>query len=261
MGLTKTILRRTAIGCVPVAALVLMTPLRPAHAQSGGMLGFLLDTVNGIGVSIASNNSSQTSSENLQENTVYPVSDSTNIQSNGHTIIGSYRGWMTSVFSAADNSAQTPSAQALETRMLGGIGGSGSGASPQFSTQYTSTYGSLPTSQQVPIMTQQQIDLNDATAQDAMGIAVLADSNATDTIQTGHSIEDQAMTASAGNAPLLEANALAYELQSMATEHKLYASELRTLGAELANQGANYKQGAINSTKASGAIFNLKEVQ
>jgi prophage DNA circulation protein len=236
--------------------LLLAVPHPSAHAQGFDWgLGFLTNTVNAIGSSILGVNGNITNMINLQQGVVFPVSDLSNIQLNGNTIISNYRGWMSSVFSTPTNSAQTSSARSLESASLN----SGGNSTPsQVSAQYSSTYGPLPTSTQAPAAVLQQVDIEDAMAKDSLGLAVLAAQNSTATIQQGNNIESQAMSASAGTAPQLEGVALAYEVQSLAIEHKLYASQLRVLAARLGSLGVTQKQGAVNGSKSTRAVFNLK---
>jgi len=250
--------RRCALGLLPVMALLVAAPVQPAHAQFGDILGFLTSTVNGIGTSISGINGVLSAAKTLEQTVVYPISDVLNIQTNGKSIISSYRGWMQTAFGVNISSAKSSLAQSLEAASLN-VGG---GSSPsQISAQYTKTYGSAPTAQQAPTAVMQQVDLDDAMATDSLGLAALASQNAGDTIQQGNVIEDSAMTATAGTAPQLEGIALAYQIQSLAIEHKLYASELRLLAAQVGSAGTTSKQGSVNSGKNSGALFNLKVTQ
>lgn len=256
MGNATKIFRRSVLGCLPVVGLLLAAPVSPAHAQGFDFgLGFLKSTVSAIGVSIAGVNVSLSNVFNLQQLTAFPLSDLSNIQTNGNTIISTYRRWMSSVFNTNTGSAQTTSAQSLESAALNN---SGSSSPSQVSTQYTNTYGALPTAQQSSTAVTQQIDIEDAMAKDSLGMAVLATQNASETIQQGNDIENQAMIASAGTAPQLEAVALAYEIESLAIEHKLYASQLRILAAHIGSVGMNSKQGSVNGSKTNGAFLNLK---
>ncbi len=250
--------RNLALGAATLGVTLLCVPSHRAYAQFGDILGFLTSTVTGIGTSIAGVNSSVSSIFSLQQNTVFPLSNLSMLQSNGMSIIGSYRPWMSSVYSAPINSALTPTAQSFESMALGGIGGGGSLSG--LANQFIGAYGSLPSPVQADTAVRQQVDLSDTAAQDSVSMAVLADSNATQTIQNGNSLESQAMTATAGTAPIIEATALAYELQSLASEHKMYASQLRAYAAQLGDRGASVKTGANAVGNVTNAVSNLNGV-
>jgi hypothetical protein len=241
------------MGCLPVFTLLALAPNNPAHAQFSDIFGGLTSTVTGIGTIISGINTTLSQMQSLENTVVHPQNDLINIQNNGLSIISSYRNWMGSVFSMPTNSAQTATAQALENQLLSGLGSSS--PSPQLTLVYTNAYGARPTAAQSPIGAMQSVDMGDASAQDSMQLAVLADSAVTSTIRQANTLESAAMTTSPGSAPQIEATALAYEVGSMAVEHRILASQLRAEASRLAYQGAGLKQGSAVSGSGVQAIF------
>jgi hypothetical protein len=241
------------MGCLPLFTLLAMAPNNRAHAQFGAIFGGLTSTVTGIGTIISGINTSRSALQSLENTVVHPLNDLANIQGNGLRIVGSYRGWMGSVFAMPTNSAQTVAARALENQLLSGA--NSTSPNPQLGSVYTNTYGVRPSSAQATTPTMQAVDMGDASAQDSMQLAVMADSTATSTIQEANALESQAMVTSAGSAPQIEATALAYEIGTLAVEHKILASQLRAAAAHLAYQGAAIKRRATSSGNAIPAII------
>jgi hypothetical protein len=246
------ITKRIALGCIPLAALIILTPKPQASAQFD-IFTAVLGTVTGMGDTIKQFNTDTAEIQNLQTQILYPVQEFNNIQSNATSVVNSYRGWMNSVFGLNLASAQTTSGQALERQMLSGF--TNTNPSAQMGSLFTNAYGSLPNPSQATQTHVQAIDAGDASAQAAMQMSVMADASAASTVQLANSLESQTLTTSPGSAPQLEAQALASELNSMAIEHKLLATELRAEATRLGYRGAEFKQGATSSGSAVQGIF------
>ena len=220
MARISEITKRIALGCIPLAALIILTP-KPQASGQFNIFTTVLGTVTGMGSSITQFNADTAQIQNLQKQVLYPVQDFNNIQSNATSIVNAYRGWMNSVFGLNLASAQTTSGQALERQMLSGF--TNTNPSAQMGSLFPNAYGALPNPSQATQTYVQTIDAGDASAQAAMQMSVMADAAAASTVQTANSIESQALTTSPGSAPQLEAQALASEISSMAVEHKLLA--------------------------------------
>ncbi len=252
MARISEITKRIALGCIPLAALIILTP-KPLASGQFDIFTTVLGTVTGMGSSITQFNADTAQIQNLQKQVLYPVQDFNNIQSNATSVVNAYRGWMNSVFGLNLASAQTTSGQALERQMLSGF--TKTNPSAQMGTLFPNVYGSLPNPSQATQTYVQTIDAGDASAQASMQMSVMADAAAASTVQTANSIESQALTTSPGSAPQLEAQALASEISSMAVEHKLLAVQLRSEAARLAYNGTQFKQAATNSGNAVQGVF------
>ena len=252
MARISEITKRIALGCIPLAALIILTP-KPQASGQFDIFTTVLGTVTGMGSSITQFNADTAQIQNLQKQVLYPVQDFNNIQSNATSVVNAYRGWMNSVFGLNLASAQTTSGQALERQMLSGF--TNTNPSAQMGSLFTNAYGPLPTPAQATQIHVQAIDAGDASAQASMQMSVMADAAAASTVQVANSIESQALTTSPGSAPQLEAQALASEISSMAIEHKLLAVQLRSEAARLAYNGAQFKQAATNSGNAVQGVF------
>ena len=252
MARISVITKRVALGCLPIAVLLVLAPKSQANAQFG-VFDAILSTVTGMGSSITQFNTDTAQIQNLQKQVLYPVQDLNNIKSNATSVVSAYRGWMSSVFGLNLASAQTPSGQALERQMLSGF--TNANPTAQMGSLFSNAYGSLPNPSQATQTLVQTVDAGDASAQAAMQMSVMADAAAASQVQVANSIESQTLTTSPGSGPQMEAQALASELSSMAIEHKLLATQLRAEAARLAYNGAQFKQGATNSSNAVQGVF------
>lgn len=243
---------RVALGCLPLAALVVLAPKPHAHGQFN-IFTALTGTVTGMGSSISQFNSDISAIRNLQKEVVYPEQDLDNIRSNGLGIVSSYRNFTNSLFGLNVSSAQLPTGQALERQLLSGYANTNPTA--QFNTLFKGAFGGLPSTKQTTPVVMQAIDAGDASAQSAMQMSVMADSAAASSVQTANNIETQALNTSPGSGPQMGAQALVIELSSMAVEHKLLATQLRAEAAKLAYNGVGVKQGATATTNAIQGVF------
>ena len=252
MARISTITKRIALGCIPLAALLILSPKPQASAQFD-IFTAVLGTVTGMGDTIKQFNADTAEIQNLQKQILYPIQEFNNIQSNATSVVNAYRGWMNSVFGLNLASAQTTSGQALERQILSGF--TNTNPSAQMGSLFSNAYGSLPNPSQATQVHVQAIDAGDASSQAGMQMSVMADAAAASTVQLANSYESQALTTSAGSAPQLEAEELASELNSMAIEHKLLATQLRAEASRLGYRGAEFKQGAASSGNAVQGVF------
>ena len=138
MARISEITKRIALGCLPLAALVMLTP-KPQASGQFGIFTTVLGTVTGMGSSITQFNTDTAQIQLLQKQVLYPVQDFNNIQSNATSVVNAYRGWMNSVFGLNLASAQTTSGQALERQMLSGF--TNTNPSAQMGSLFTNAYG------------------------------------------------------------------------------------------------------------------------
>ena len=97
MASISEITKRIALGCIPLAALIILTPKPQASAQFD-IFTAVLGTVTDMGDTIKQFNTDTAEIQNLQTQILYPVQEFNNIQSNATSVVNSYRGWMNSVF-------------------------------------------------------------------------------------------------------------------------------------------------------------------
>lgn len=173
-----------------------------------------------------------------QQALLFPVSLINQSHNYISTIMTSYRGWMSGVFTLPVNSAQLPSSQNLERAFLGGS----SASLGNMKGLYSTTFGPLPVATAAPQAHRQMMDMDDALAKDALAQSVAADQASSSLVQIANQIETESSTTAPGTSDMLSATARAAELESLASQHKLLASMLREQAASLAHHNGIRKQ-------------------
>ncbi len=195
-------------------------------------------TISGdIGGALSSLNSIQNTLMQEEQKVLFPVSLINQSHSYVTTIMGSYRGWMTSVFTLPVNSAQLASSQNLERVFLS----ANSAQAGSLGSVYHTSFGTVPNATAAPLAHRQMVDMQDALAQDALAQSMAADQASTGLLTVANQIENETATTAPGTADMLAATARAAELQSLASQHKLLASMLREEAAQLAELNGRHK--------------------
>ncbi len=195
-------------------------------------------TISGdIGGALSGLNSIQNTLMQDEQKVLYPVSLINQSHNYVTTIMGGYRGWMTSVYTLPVNSAQLPSSQSLERIFLSG----NSTQTASLGSVYHTSFGSIPSASAAPQAHRQMADMQDALAQDALAQSMAADQASTGLLGVANQIENESATTAPGTADMLAATARAAELQSLASQHKLLASMLREEAAQLAEVNGRQK--------------------
>ncbi len=232
--------RLRVAGAIVAGSLLVATPV--CRAISLNPLDFIFSAINktisgDIGGALSSLNSIQTTLMQDEQKVLFPVSLINQSHNYVNTIVGSYRGWMSSVFTLPVNSAQLPSSQNLERIFLS----ANSGQVASMGSMYHVSFGSVPSATAAPLAHRQMADMQDALAQDALAQSVAADQASTGILTVANQIENEAATTAPGTADMLAATARAAELQSLASQHKLLASMLREEAAQLAEVNGRQK--------------------
>lgn len=215
------------------ASLLVVVPV--SHAITLNPLDLIFDVIDStitgdIGGALGGVKSIQNTVMQDEQAVLYPVSLIKQAHNYVTTIMGSYRGWMSSVFTMPVNSAQLPSGQNLERIFLSG----NSTQAGSLSSSYQNSFGTLPAASAAPLAHRQMVDMQDALAKDALAQSMAADQASTGLLGVANQIENETATTAPGTADILAATARAAELQSLASQHRLIASMLREEAAHLA---------------------------
>ena len=213
-----------------------------SHALSLDPLSFIFSaidsTISGdIGGALSGVKSIQNTFMQDEQAVLFPVALINQSHSYVNTIVGSYRGWMSSVFTLPVNSAQLSSGQNLEKVFLS----ANSGQTSSLSSLYHTSFGNVPTATAAPQAHRQITDMQDALAQDALAQSMAADQTTTGLLGIANQIENETAATAPGTADMLSATARAAELQSLASQHKLLASMLREEAGHLAEMNGRQK--------------------
>ena len=247
--------RRTkAISAGALCGLLLAVP-PVAKALDWDIFSVIESTISSdIGGALTSMTGIQNALRQDQQALLFPVSLINQSHSYISTIMTSYRGWMSGVFTLPVNSAQLPNSQSLEKVFLGGS----SASLGNMNGLYNNSFGTLPVATAAPQAHRQMMDMDDALAKDALAQSVAADQVTGSLVEIANQIETESSTTAPGTADILSATARAAELQSLASQHKLLASMLREEAANLAHRNGMRKQSVQQTqqfnTNMQGAV-------
>lgn len=227
---------------------------QPAQAQFGlgglfSAINGVLDTINNVirGLLNAANNVlSQISSvmqafRQLMETVVYPQDLIARARGMVASMIGAFRGLLSSIFNISVASAQLPSPGQLE----GIIRNRSAGDFGALSQAYVSTYGPLPAATDADPMDRDLIDMDDATAQAQLKTLKASDAISDQTITTSLLMEDEARLAAPGTAHYVLAAGVIAAIQNQAVMQKMLAAQMRQEAARLAHRNMIWKRNAM----------------
>jgi hypothetical protein len=252
----RQVLVLTLAGVLVVA--LVSPPNAQAQASLVAAIEAVLNVINGtIETALNAINSVRSTTQQLYQGAVWPVSLLNQAKAFVTQMIGQYRNLMHSIFSINLKSATLANPIALE----GVMRNHQTGDLAALTISFGNTFGSVPTATAASPADRTMMDMDDALAMD--NLKTLKESDAADdlALQAANSIEDQASQAAPGSAPLITATAVAASIQSQALTQKMLAAELRQEGARLAHQNALRKRGATMTGDVNSQILNLLERQ
>jgi len=98
------------------------------------------------------------------------------------------------------------------------------------------------------------MDIDDAMAMDSLKTAMVSDQNTQGMLTLADSLEQQAMSASPGSAPMVTAQARIADLETQAQLAKMLAAQLREEATKLAHQNAVLKQSSVATQNLQNQI-------
>lgn len=101
------------------------------------------------------------------------------------------------------------------------------------------------------------MDIDDAVAMDSLKTAMVSDQNTKGMLTLAESLEQQAMSAAPGSAPMVTAQARVADLENQAQLAKMLAAQLRQEATKLAQQNAALKQRSISMQNLQNQIQQL----
>lgn len=98
------------------------------------------------------------------------------------------------------------------------------------------------------------MDIDDAMAMDSLKTAMVSDQNTQGMLTLADSLEQQAMSAAPGSAPMVTAQARIADLETQAQLAKMLASQLREEATKIAHQNALLKQSSVATQNLQNQI-------
>ena len=236
---TPLISKRTIQKTAGVLGALLLIAPPAARALGWDIFSVIESTISSaIGGELTSITGIQSSLRQDQQTLLFPVSLINQSHSYINTIVTSYRGWMSGVFTLPVNSAQLSNSQSLERVFLSGS----SGSLGNLNGLYNTSFGAIPVATAAPQAHRQMMDMDDALAKDALAQSVASDQATSWLVTIANQIETESSTTAPGTADMLSATARAAELESLASQHKILASMLREEAGNLAHYNGVRKQ-------------------
>ncbi len=179
----------------------------------------------------------------FEQQVVYPAQAITNARGLAGQLQGQFR-QMTRIYQLPTGSATLPTPQQLEQALLS----HSPQAAGQVSARYTAVYGGVMSDQDAPQPIRDMVDATDAEAQAALKKAIAIDALADVELAAADQINQQIQTAAPGSAPILEAQAAAWNVRANAYTQSAMAELMRVRSIDLANSSAHLKLSATSNS-------------
>ena len=188
----------------------------------------------------------------FEQQVVYPASAINSARGLAGQLQGQMR-QMTRVYQLPVNSATLPGPQQFEQALLS--------HNPQSTIQigqnYSAVYGGVMAPQDAPQPVRDMVDATDAEAQAALKKAVQIDALADIELAAADQINQQIQNAAPGSAPILEAQAAAWNVRANAYTQSAMAELMRVRSIDLANASAKVKFSAGSNTNLRNATGQI----
>jgi len=231
-----------------VFALVILACLIPPGVQASGIADFLslfqtiTHTLQGpIGGALGEIQKINTAINNFRQQIVWPLILINRTRSFISATRASYTGHMFQIESIKNNSATLAVPMQLESLFRSAQ----AGTITQIPPIYMQVYQPVSQADLAQPLQRNLMDIDDAMAMDSLKTAMISDQNTQGMLTLADSIEQQAMTAAPGSAPMVTAQARVADLETQAQLAKMLAAQLRQEATKLAHQNAVLKQSSI----------------
>jgi hypothetical protein len=161
-----------------------------------------------------------------------------------------YTGLMFQIEGIRNNSATLAVPMQLESLFRGAQ----AGTITQIPPIYTQVYQPVSQAGVAQPLQRNLMDIDDAMAMDSLKTAMVSDQNTKRMLTLADSIEQQAMSAAPGSAPMVTALARVANLETQAQLAKMLAAQLRQEATKLAHQNAVLKQRSVATQNLQNQI-------
>lgn len=226
-----------------VVAACLIPPL--ARADGIGDILSLFQTITHtlqapIGGALGEIQKVSTAINNFRQQIVSPLALITETRSFISATRARYTGLMFQIEGLKNNSATL----ALPTQLESLFRGAQAGTITQIPPIYMQVYQPVSQAGVAQPVQRNLMDIDDAMAMDSLKTAMVSDQNTQGMLTLADSLEQQAMVAAPGSAPMVTAQARVADLETQAQLAKMLAAELRQEATKLAHQNLVVKQSA-----------------
>ena len=240
-----------------VLALVLAACLIPQSARADGIAELLLlfhtitQTLHGpISSALGEIQKINTTINNFRQRIIWPLALINQTRSFISATRGHYTGLMFQIEGIKNNSATLALPMHLESLFRS----SQAGTITQIPTIYMQVYQPVSQASAAQPLQRNLMDIDDAIAMDSLKTAMVSDQNTQGMLTLADSIEQQAMGAAPGSAPMVTAQARIADLETQAQLAKMLAAQLRQEATKLAHQNLVVKQSAAATQNLQNQI-------
>jgi hypothetical protein len=264
----RTVLRETQywtknhkVRVIVLALILLLAAPWPARGQfvdpccaiiAAGLSSISSALQSVVGGGLNQIHSTDQSTQQFEQTVVWPQ----NLINQARALVGSLQGLFNQIRLLTQikvNSATLPNPQQLESNLLSRnptqIGNT--------SANFTTLYGTVPSTTDASQQVRDMVDMTDAAAQDAMKRAIEIDALSDLELQAAGQINQSIQNAAPGSAPIIEAQADAWLVRANAYTQAATADLMRLRAIDLANSSAEIKMGATSTTNLRQQLMNL----
>jgi hypothetical protein len=241
----------------PLTVLVIMLCLIPPASRADGIGDILslfhtiTSTLQGpIGGALSEMQKVSTAINNFRQRIIWPLALISQTRSFISATRARYTGLMFQIEGIKNNSATLALPMQLESLFRSAQGGT----ITQIPPIYMQVYQPIAQAGIAQPLQRNLMDIDDAMAMDSLKTAMVSDQNTQGMLTLADSLEQQAMSAAPGSAPMVTAQARIADLETEAQLAKMLASQLRQEATKLAHQNAMLKQSAAATQNLQNQI-------
>ena len=238
-------------------AIVVAASLIPPLARADG-IGDILSlfqtiahTLQGpIGGALGEIQKVSTAINNFRQRIIWPLALINQTRSFISATRAHYTGLMFQIEGLKNNSATLGMPMQLESLFRGAQ----AGTITQIPPIYMQVYQPVSQASMAQPVQRNVMDIDDAMAMDSLKTAIVSDQNTQGMLTLADSLEQQAMSAAPGSAPMVTAQARVADLETQAQLAKMLAAQLRQEATKLAHLNLIVKQSAVATQNLQNQI-------
>ena len=205
-----------------------------------GPIGGVLNEVQKVSIAI----------DNFRQQIIWPLALINQTRSFISATRARYTGLMSQIEGIKNNSATLALPMQLESLFRSAQ----AGTMTQIPPIYMQVYQPVSQASFAQPVQRNLMDIDDAMAMDSLKTAMVSDQNTQGMLTLADSLEQQAISAAPGSAPMVTAQARIADLETQAQLAKMLASQLRQEATKLAHQNAVLKQSSLATQNLQNQI-------
>jgi len=252
-NLQSSVARGKHLLAVLVVALVLAPPA--ARAIGIGDILYLLQTITStlqgpIGGALSEMRTLSAAVNNFRQQIIWPLA----VINEARGFVGATRARYTGLMSQIEGIKNNSATLALPLQLESVFRSAQAETISQIPPIYMQVYQPVALGGSAEPVQRNLMDIDDAMSMDSLKTAMVSDQTTQSMLTLADSLEQQAMTAAPGSAPMITAQARIADLETQAQLAKMLAAQLRQEATKLAHQNAVLKQSAVATQNLQNQI-------